>query len=65
MDCREEVLMVTETHEKRDQLVADGYTVIPGVFGEALLQEFRDWSEEYFGQHEVDHRYRYRETMSM
>ena len=27
--------MVTETHEKRDQLVADGYTVIPGVFGEA------------------------------
>ena len=50
--------MVTETHEKRDQLVADGYTVIPGVFGEALLQEFRDWSEEYFGQHEVEHRYR-------
>ena len=59
MDCREGVLMVTETHEKRDQLVADGYTVIPGVFGEALLQEFRDWSEEYFGQHEVEHRYRY------
>ena len=51
--------MLSDTHEKRDQLVADGYTVIPGVFGEDLLQAVRDWSEDYLGEHEVEHRYRY------
>ena len=45
--------------QKRDQLVADGYTVIPEVFGEDLLQVLRDWSEDYFSRHQVDRRYRY------
>jgi hypothetical protein len=51
--------MLAYACEKRDQLVTDGYAVIPEVFGEELLQVFRDWSEDYFSQHEVEHRYRY------
>lgn len=43
----------------RDQLIADGYAVIPGVFGEELIQALRDWSKDYFGKHQVDSRYRY------
>ena len=43
----------------RDQLIADGYAVIPGVFGEELIQALRDWSKDYFVKHQVDSRYRY------
>ena len=54
--------MPADAREKRDQLVADGYTVIPEVFSEELLQALRDWSEDYFSQHEVKHRYRYQRS---
>ncbi len=48
-----------EAVEKRDQLVDDGYTVIPKVVAEPMLDELRVWTENYFATHEVDPKYRY------
>jgi ectoine hydroxylase-related dioxygenase (phytanoyl-CoA dioxygenase family) len=44
---------------KRDQLVDDGYTVIPSVVDERMLDELRAWTEDYFANHDVDPKYRY------
>ncbi len=52
-------LTQSEALQKRDQLVDAGYTVIPGVVGEPMLDELRAWTEDYFANHEVDPKYRY------
>ncbi|MDE2903912.1 MAG: phytanoyl-CoA dioxygenase family protein [Chloroflexota bacterium] len=48
-----------EATEKRDQLVDEGYTVIPNVVAEPMLDELRAWTEDYFANHDVDPKYRY------
>ena len=52
-------LTPTEALQKRDELVNDGYTVIPEVVGEPMLEELRAWTEKYFANHEIDPKYRY------
>ena len=52
-------LTPTEALQKRDELVNDGYTVIPNVVDEPMLEELRAWTERYFANHEVDPKYRY------
>jgi len=52
-------LTPTEALRKRDELVDDGYTVIPGVVAEPMLDELRAWTEAYFATHDVDPKYRY------
>ncbi len=52
-------LSPAEALQKRDQLVAEGYTVVPDVADAALLREMRAWAEDYFARTVVDHKYRY------
>ena len=52
-------LTPTEALRKRDEFMDDGYTVIPNVVDEPMLEELRAWTEEYFANHQVDPKYRY------
>ena len=44
---------------KRNQLVSDGFTIVPGVLGDPLLSELQSWSQDVFERVPVDPRYRY------
>ncbi|MDP6355564.1 MAG: phytanoyl-CoA dioxygenase family protein [Planctomycetota bacterium] len=48
-----------EAIQKRDELVNDGFTVIPGVMSPEFVQELREWSDEIFSRVTVDRKYRY------
>ena len=44
---------------KRDELIELGYTMVPGVLQNPLLDELRTWSHEVFERLPVDPKYRY------
>ena len=48
-----------ESYATRAELVEQGYTIVPGVFSQDWLDEFRDWTSDYFDQHHIDRRYRF------
>jgi phytanoyl-CoA hydroxylase len=48
-----------EAFQKRDELVNDGFTVIPGVMSQEFVQELRVWSDDIFSRVPVDRKHRY------
>ena len=48
-----------EAIQKRDQLVRDGFAIVPGILCDPLLSELRHWSQDVFERVPVDPRYRY------
>ncbi len=53
------VLTQPQAIEKREQLVRDGFCVIPGVLRGSLLQRLREYSDKVLDSVPVDTRYRY------
>ncbi len=45
--------------EKREQLLRDGYCVVPGVLQGAMLERVRQFTDDFLDTHEVDPRHRY------
>ncbi len=52
-------LTATEALAKRDELVENGYTIVPGVMPKAMVDELRAWSDDLFTRLEVDPKVRY------
>ena len=52
-------LTAAEAMTKRDELVELGYTIVPGVMEQALLDDLRAWSDNVFQRVHVDPKYRY------
>lgn len=52
-------LSAAEALTKRDELVDLGYTIIPQVMPQPLLEELRTWSDGVFERVTVDPKYRY------
>ena len=48
-----------EALQKRDELMELGYTIVPGVLQDPLLDEFRTWSDDVFARVSVDPKFRY------
>ncbi|MBT3344980.1 MAG: hypothetical protein HN712_11850 [Gemmatimonadetes bacterium] len=48
-----------EARQKRDQLVRDGFAIVPGILGDPLLSQLQRWSQEVFEAVPVDPRYQY------
>lgn len=53
------ILTTEELLTKRDELVERGYTSIPGVMSESLVNELRTWSDAIFERVAVRHEVRY------
>ena len=45
--------------EKREQLLRDGFCVVPGVLQGAMLERVQQFTDEFLDTHEVDPRHRY------
>jgi hypothetical protein len=54
-----EDLTQESAHRKRDQLVQDGFAIVPSVLGDPLLSAMQSWSQDVFERVPVDPRYRY------
>ena len=54
-----EILTKQEAVSKRNQLVDDGYTVIPNILKDPLLSNLKNWSDDVFDHVPVDPKYRY------
>lgn len=52
-------LTPAEAVEKRDQLIRDGFCVVPGVLQGAMLERVRHFTDHFLDTHEVDPRHRY------
>ncbi len=53
------ILTATDAIAHRNQLVELGYTVIPGLLQNPLLEDLRAWSADIFARLPVDPKYRY------
>ena len=53
------ILDPNQARAGRDQLVEQGYTIIPGLLADPLLSEFQCWSQRVFDTVPVDPKYRY------
>ncbi|MEM7538156.1 MAG: phytanoyl-CoA dioxygenase family protein [Chloroflexota bacterium] len=53
------MLSDTEALSRRDELVELGYTIIPNVMPQELIEELKAWSDEVFTKINVDPKYRY------
>ena len=53
------ILSQQEAFLKREQLVSDGYTIIPNILKDPLLSKLKNWSTEIFNRVPVDPRYKY------
>ena len=49
----------SEALTRRKQLLTDGYTVVPQVFEQPVLEYFKRWTTRYFAKHGSDPRFRY------
>lgn len=49
----------TDALRCRQQLVDDGYTILPGIMPDDLLNDLRTWSDEVFDRLPVDPKFRY------
>ena len=54
-----EELTADSAPRKRDQLVTDGFAIVPGILGDPLLSELQTWSQDVFERVPVDPKYRY------
>ena len=54
-----EILTKQEAISKRNQLVGDGYTVIPNILKDPLLSNLKNWSDDVFDHVPVDPKYKY------
>lgn len=52
-------LTAAEARTKREQLLRDGFCVIPGVLTGALLERVRRFTDDFLDAHAVDPRHRY------
>lgn len=52
-------LTAAEALTKREELLRDGFCVIPGVLTGALLERVRRFTDDFLDAHEVDPRHRY------
>lgn len=52
-------LTAGEALAKREQLLRDGFCVIPGLLAGAMLERVRRFTDEFLDTHDVDPRYRY------
>ena len=53
------ILSQQEAFLKREQLVSDGYTIIPNILKDPLLSKLKNWSTEIFNRVPVDPKYKY------
>jgi hypothetical protein len=53
------LLSPEEAIRQRTRLVEDGYCVVPGVLGDAFLEELRAWSDDLLARTPVPHKHRY------
>ena len=53
------ILNTEEALSKRHELVERGYTSIPGVMPDSLVNELRSWSDDIFGRVKIHHKIRY------
>ncbi len=57
MDHR--ILSAEEARTKRDQLIREGYCVVPGILTGEALQRMQDFTNEFLDTHPVRHRFRF------
>ena len=53
------ILDPNQARAGRDQLVEQGYTIVPGLLADPLLGELQHWSQQVFDTVPVDPKYRY------
>lgn len=53
------ILTPEEALEKRNQLINDGFCVVPGVLHGEMLEKVRKFTNNFLDEHPVDLRYRY------
>ncbi len=53
------ILSAEEAHRKRDQLMQEGYCVVPGVLNAEALQRAQNFTDEFLDTHPVPHRFRF------
>ena len=53
------ILSTGETQRKRNELLDQGFTIVPSMMPKSLLNELNDWSAERLPKIKIDDRIRY------
>jgi ectoine hydroxylase-related dioxygenase (phytanoyl-CoA dioxygenase family) len=53
------ILTREEARQKRDQLIQDGFCVVPGILRGEMLEKVRKFTHDFLDEHPVDPRHRY------
>src|SRR5689334_17305666 len=58
-DQQTRILTPADALQKRNQLIEDGFCVVPGILHGAMLEKVRQFTDEFLDTHPVDPKYRY------